>query len=434
MRRRARVGLIVVVGLILLFVVYESIRPRSIDYSFSYLSEDKIPYGTYVLYESLPDLFPDATVEINASAMMDKSGQLKEQDNIDYMIVNDYVELNASQSELLMKMAENGGRVLIAAEWMSGKLFDSLKVTTGTGSDYYWEVEDKVKEMKLVNPSLPDEWYEYGRDVYHSAFISFDTLNTKVLGKFRATQTPRDLIYGEEYIQENNNYEIYDEVHQSDDDAGTYEAPEELVNYIEVPFGEGSFLLHTSPIAFTNYYLLEQNNQEYVAGALSYLNGDRVLYDNYIKTGRSVSSSPLRYLLSQPALKWAWYLTLLTILLYMLFTAKRRQRPIPIVRPLENASVAFTQTISQMYLQSGDYGDIADKKINYFLAYVRQHYFLDTSQLDKRFAERLSKKSGIAFAKAKILIQLINNLRNQRYVTEEQLRELHAATEIFYKR
>ena len=90
----------------------------------------------------------------------------------------------------------------------------------------------------------------------------------------------------------------------------------------------------------------------------------------------------MRYILSQPALKWAWYIFLIGMLDFYIFNAKRKQRIVPIIKPLANTTVDFTKTIGNLYYQEGDHGNIIDKKIIYFLEKIRNEYLIDTTKLE----------------------------------------------------
>ena len=92
----------------------------------------------------------------------------------------------------------------------------------------------------------------------------------------------------------------------------------------------------------------------------------------------SVSNSPMRFILSNEGLKWGWYLFLIGMIILMIFNAKRKQRIIPIIKPLTNTTVDFTKTIGNLYFQEGNHDTIMEKKIIYFLEKIRQDYLLDT--------------------------------------------------------
>ena len=84
--------------------------------------------------------------------------------------------------------------------------------------------------------------------------------------------------------------------------------------------------------------------------------------------------SIFRYIFTQPALTWAYYLVLIGLLFYALFAGKRTQRVIPVVEPPRNTSLEFAQTVGRLYFQQGDHDNLARKKIQYFLAGLRERY------------------------------------------------------------
>src|SRR5690606_21049384 len=124
------------------------------------------------------------------------------------------------------------------------------------------------------------------------------------------------------------------------------------------------------------YQLLKKDNQKYAAAILSYLPDEPIFYDYHEKVGQELGSSPLRFILSKPALRAAWYLGLISLVLFMIFNAKRKQRIVKVIKPLENTTVAFTKTIGNLYYETKDHNNLIDKKITYFLEYIRRVYYL----------------------------------------------------------
>ena len=155
------------------------------------------------------------------------------------------------------------------------------------------------------------------------------------------------------------------------------------VNFIKIPFGNGTILLHTEPKAFTNYNILKDDRYRYVESILSYLPDDDVYFDSYSKRqtpyGDAEEESNLSWFLEQLSFRWAWYTALIFLLLFMIFNAKRRQRIIKIIKPLQNTSLAFVKTISNLYIETQDYKNLIDKKITYFLEKVRTDFNIDTT-------------------------------------------------------
>ena len=89
--------------------------------------------------------------------------------------------------------------------------------------------------------------------------------------------------------------------------------------------------------------------------------------------------------MKHPPLAFAFWLSLILLLLYILFGGKRVQRIIEQLKPNENTTVTFTETIGRLYLQKKDNKNIADKMITYFNEYIRNTYFLNTNLVNDDF-------------------------------------------------
>jgi len=198
-------------------------------------------------------------------------------------------------------------------------------------------------------------------------------------------------------------------------------------NFIKVPVGSGSFILHTQPAAFSNLHLLKGDHYKYAEDVLSALPAGSIYW--HTSTGLAGSDSPLRYILSQQALKWALYLALISMVIFMFFNAKRKQRIIREIEPVRNTTVDFAKTIGNLYFQEGDHHTIIEKKIIYFLEKVRRDYLIDTYSLDEAFVEKFHLKSGIDKADIEHTIQLIKRQRHQFQSTEADVIEINKAIE-----
>ena len=103
------------------------------------------------------------------------------------------------------------------------------------------------------------------------------------------------------------------------------------------------------------------------------------------------------------------------------------------IEPLKNATVEFTQTIGDLYYQNGNYKSIIDKKIVYFLEYLRTRFYVNTSELSQSFIDRLVLKSGNTKDITKEVIDFIVYLKSKGTYTENDLIELNKKIENFTK-
>src|SRR5690606_14786865 len=171
---------------------------------------------------------------------------------------------------------------------------------------------------------------------------------------------------------------------------------------------------------FTNYYLLKPDSEAYVQHVFSYLPDRETLW--FTNATSESSSSPLRFILSQPTLKYAWWLFLGSLAMFVIFNVKRRQRVIPVINPLQSKSVEFVKSIGNLYLQEGDFHGMMAKKAQYFLNKVRTDLLLDTKVLDEHFTKKLSLKTGNDLTEVEEAVVLISKAQDPyANVTKEEL-------------
>lgn len=207
----------------------------------------------------------------------------------------------------------------------------------------------------------------------------------------------------------------------------------ERANFVEVSLGEGKIYLHTEPMVLTNYYLLNDDDYKYAEHIFSYLPDRNTIW--FQNSTDYVNTSPLRYILGEKSLKYLWYLSIISLLLFAVFHAKRRQRVVPIIEPYKNSSVEFVKTIGNLYLQEGDNKDMAHKKAVYFLNKVRGDLLIDTKKLDKHFEHLLQLKTGAKPDKVERLIVLLEKaLHPEAPVQEEELLELNRLIDKIYNK
>jgi hypothetical protein len=200
---------------------------------------------------------------------------------------------------------------------------------------------------------------------------------------------------------------------------------------IRTRWGKGNFILNCTPLAFTNIYTLKGNNNEFVSKSFSYLPAEDVHWSEYYSIGRREVSTPLRFILTHEPLAWAYYLSVVSLLLFMIFEAKRKQRSIPVIPRLENTSLEFVGTIGNLYFQREDHKNISEKKILFFFDQVRTRYNVNPTTPGETFILALAKKSGHPEAEVHQLFQRIESIRKQLEITPAELIELNTSLEKF---
>ncbi len=385
--------------LVLLFagiIAIELSTPVPVDWSKTFNEKHKIPYGTFVFYEELDVLFPESKIQdITVTPFEYFDDYYSWEDTTyfttgTYMLIDEINQIDNTSAQELLDFASFGNNIFISSTNFPYRLLDSLGFSVRNKFE-----NDGRAELTLTNPTFANDSISIDKSISNIHFTEIDTLYTTVLG-----------------------YQKF--------------ADSTYANYIKTSWGDGYFYIHLQPLAFTNYHLLKKDNKKYAAAVMSYLPDDTVYFDSRNKIGSELGRSPLRFIRSQPPLRWAWNIVLWTTLLFMIFNAKRKQRIVKVIDPVKNTTVDFTKTIGNLYYETKDHDNLIDKKITYFLEYIRRVYYLDTQLLDDKFVKNLSQKSGKDLEEVKKLINQIVYLKAKRNCTEANLLQLNKAIEAFY--
>lgn len=382
--------LLIVVGL----VYVEANRPQPINWSPSFSINSKAPFGMYVFDKEHKTIFKDQYVEKFGNTIYEFLNEnLNEYDTLydvsgTILVIDKQIAFDQPSLEQFLDFIAQGNQAFLSAKVLPNNLLDTLKI----------EVNEVFTNDSMVctttnNPKKEYFFYKEAENIY---FSKFDSINSVVLGHQR-----------------------------------THNTQQKLVNCLEVPFGEGTIILHTQPIVFTNYYLLKDKTYQYPENLLKFVEDYDILWYLEGTKSESLDDSPLRYVLKNPPLRWAWYLLLMGLVVFVIFTAKRKQRIVPIITPLTNTTVDFAKTIGNLYFQEGNHHTILDKKIIYFLEHIRNEYFLDTFELNQVFAQKLHQKSGKNLELIDKIIQTIKKHRNQLNTTEKDVIEFVKLIELF---
>lgn len=154
---------------------------------------------------------------------------------------------------------------------------------------------------------------------------------------------------------------------------------------VSVPCGKGEVVFVTTPLLFTNYGMLEGNTSEYIFRLMSSM-ADLPVYrtEAYLESEyvQNLEASPLREFLKRQPLRWSIYLTMLGVLLFMVTTARRKQRVIPIIAKSVNSSLEFICLIGTLYHQRCSRTELVQKKFLFFSEELRRRAGLEISDLN----------------------------------------------------
>jgi hypothetical protein len=380
------------VGLILLVVaiVY---APQPVDWTNSYSKRHSVPLGMSLIFEVSDDLFPNQEVRVangGIANFLEDAIPL----NTNLIFINDELEMGMEDWAKVLDVAAAGNHVFLAAERFSQNITDSLGFEVVMGVPLPRILMNDSVGYNFTNKRLKiAENYWYGRTITNNYISRYDSLKTSVLGYNHMGKT----------------------------------------NFIHTRYGEGAIYVNCNPIAFTNYHLINGNKSEYIFKALSYLPVTTTIWDEKYKSGAPALANQMMFVLDNKALRMAWYLFLIGVALFMILQGKRRQRPIPVVHAPANTSLDFVETIARLYFLNQNHLNIAQKRYQYFLDYLRSTYYLDTSLPESRLIEETSRKSGVPERTLASIFRMAANIEKVHHISHEDLHQFNRQLEFFYK-
>lgn len=365
-------------ALSLLYTWYEANRPQPVDWTETYSPEDKIPYGTYITFRSLPWLFPQSRIETSRLPRIGKLEDLQGESGNAFIVIEKKFAPDPVEWRRWLEWVENGNQLFVAAEQWADTVLNTFFLSR--------EFLSGEVQSKLCYGDTPEQIYSF-RDNYFSGFKIPEEFPGDILGR---------------------------------------RLPGQHADFLRIFHGDGQIFLNLNPRGFTNFFVLDSISGTYYYKALSCVadGGGTVIWDAYDTLTANNTQTLMRVILRFPALRTALYLLLAGALLYVFFRARREQRPIPAVRPPENKMLEFAATVSALYYKKKEHTSIALKHIDFFLEEVRIRYLLRTDMLNEAFVKLLSERSGVEEKITTELVQLIVKIKGGQQVTEKTLETL----------
>lgn len=396
MSRSLKIGIICLIVLSIFIAIFESTRKKPIDWRESYSYKDKIPFGSYIFFKELKNIFPNLeTYKINQSLYDFLEIYLNDENSEGYYsdilcLGNEFTFGKAIRNQM-DKYVENGAIVFISTYTLDQEFLKSFEIETAYFSDN--ECNTKFETPRFsVSINSKEVVYDKEESCY---FFSKLPKNAEILGYFHRDH-------------------------------------KKVPYFIRIPYKNGFYYLHLEPKIFTNYYLLKKDNFQVAYHSINYLNGTSIAwFDNtFDDVPYEQEDTMFRFLLQHKSLRFAFYILLFSLLIYLIFRSKREQRAIPIVEPEQNKSLEFAKTISSLYYERGNPENMVHKKIEYFLFNLRKFYLVDTSDiLNSKFHSIISEKSGLSKDEVRQFFKKIQLYKNSKNHTETDLKELNQLIE-----
>lgn len=211
------------------------------------------------------------------------------------------------------------------------------------------------------------------------------------------------------------------------------------VNFMKCGYGKGCFYFHTNPVLFSNYHFATQEGYRYANKCFKPLANRTTYWDELSKVfvynnAINLQPSPLRFIFAHRGLRWAWYVLIISILLFIVFRSKRLQRVIPIMAPQQNTSAEFCKGVAQLYLQAKNHNHIAPEMFRLFAIFVKSKYGITLKPDNKEhYIPELALKAGLPEVRIKQLFELQVAVQFGDGGDSDALMNLYNEYEYFYK-
>lgn len=397
--------------LIILSGLLHSCSKNRVDWRPVYESQFKSPYGTHVFRNELKNLFPDH----NIIDITNKT--IKTIDSIKYfnktslfLYINTANYIDSNLFEKLISLSKNN------VVFISSSNFDVVK-DWYPQFDFSYRVLKPLETEALLTLSNDSSNLYHFKDTIPQLIGYFDSIPSNVtvhgyIGKKDSTLTANFISFNPTYTIDDTLYQAY-----------------------------GYMFLHTCPYFFTNYSLLDKGTPPYAFDVMSFMPQNEffeIYWDGY-RTRRRYLEAPsdgdtnsiLRFIFQNKSLSFGFGLLFVSLIAYFLFNMKRKHAVLPLHESLKNKSLEFAKTITSLFISHKNKKDLAAIKCNYLLDKIKSSYYIYSEQLDDDFAQKLSLKSGVEVMEVSSLLNEIQNVRANDFISESQFFNLNKQIELF---
>ncbi|GAB3006110.1 hypothetical protein GCM10027051_01570 [Niabella terrae] len=388
------ITILICTGLLLLVGSCRNSRQVSIFISLS--RYDKNPYGAFVFHEYLTSFFPEARVRTNNLPPGSSEVLNRPDSNMLYIILTPDFNPMAYEMEELFYLLDRGNTIFISSFHFNKTAEDYLKTVVSSNSSVFYPLPAAAEDSMRVS---------LNRRLY-SGNSQFSYPGKSVEGYFLKTDPHHALTLGY--------------------------AANDKPNLIAIRKGPGTLLVHTAPLALSNYFLLSDRNEAYFEKIFSQFSDQTrvIIWDQYFgKPHRNPKSGWFSAIMKNNYFRTGILTALFFLILFAITEFRRKQRLIPVVEPPVNDSLEFVKTMGLLYYEKGDHQDLARKMSTFFLEHVRSRYQIFTAVLDDKFVQELSDKSGVT---QPLVAEIVALIKAPGPVTQPALIRLQQKMEDFY--
>lgn len=419
--RQRTIAIVLVLVIIggLLVLLFSGDRRATVDWRETYEGESRAPYGTSILKALLQGHFQTDSITVLRDSLHGQLDTLPS-DAI-YLFFGQALYQDSADQRALLDFVAAGNTAFIASKSLPGL------------------IEASLLESRAYCPEVEQGQYRLAIDSV--AGLNFVHPDLRVDSNMQYTFADRG--YTAPYYWTGLRPEAFCGREEAFLPLGTLN--DTLYNFARQAYGNGYLYLHTTPLAFANYHLTEERGLAYLRRVLTHLYAAGPVYwDRYSQVPdksdgvptpfpekRLNTDSPLGFILSEPALAWAWYLLLGMGLLFLIFRAKRQQRIIPVLEPNRNTSLEFLNMIGRLYFLQNNHRQLALQQVKMLKQHIRRRY--DIRELDERTAAQLAHRSGVEETQILRILTFYRNIQSSAFISGKTLADFHQLIEYFYQ-
>ncbi|GAB6012382.1 DUF4350 domain-containing protein [Viscerimonas tarda] len=431
--KKLTIYILIISVLFIGLILVEANKKNPVDWTPTFINTDKNPYGTYIVFDLLKDVFPGKEITVSRLPVYNELRYVDE----DEVKIEDYYADESEYVETQLEYEQEDTDKTYHSYLFINQGFGTVPISWEEGVAHTQSV-DKLDIKNLL------AFVEEGNNAFISAesmspFL-LDTLGLKITVEWASSDTT--FIFSKLKSKEYTFTSVRGALHYFEKTDSAKVSLQTLAEskknhqpvFVEIKHGKGFLYLNTLPVAFSNVELLKPDKYRFAFTCLSYLpKTNNIIWDEYQKQGRIGEYSVFRVIWIHPAMLWGYYIILAGGLLFILFRSKRTQRIIPVIEPPKNTSLEFLDTLSNLYYQKQAYESIVEKRHNYFLDLVRTRYYLRTETIDDEFIKTLSLKSGVEAELVESIFALKKEISEAHDISNGLLLTYNEKLEEFYK-
>lgn len=457
MTRRNNI-ILLIFGLLVLMLIGLFIfnKSKKFEWFERYKNNGKEPYDLALVRNLLKENrtdFAEFTKPLNETLPKLSPGRVH-----NLIIIKDYFNVDTAEVNALMNFAMRGNDVFIAANYVN----PLLRVALEHGRDSAKYLAFTLQSIDIQNLPLPDSLYDVldDEEYYWEDRDSLVEEYRKVLGARLHKEVLIDSVEVSYQTQLQNvasgriatlSYAIRDTFVQHLWSYVRADAAEKNISiigkdkkpaFVRYKAGNGSVYISSTPLLYTNYFMRQPEFFLLADEQFSHLKPGKILFDNVSRFGGfgdfmpkgKIGKSPLSFILSQPALTWAWYLAITGGLLFIAFGAKRKQRIIPIARPNLNTTLAYAKTLGSLQLREKNNTAKGNEIFNHFTQHLRTRNRWYGNEPDEELKNRLLKLAPDLKREIEIVMHLGTKCRKKQFLNDYELVDLFNYTQLLIAR